>query len=371
MKNKIAFIKKKFTPFGGAENYMASVINGLQSEGFDIHVFASEWKDSGAATIHRVKNISFNSALSVLSFNKNVKDEILKFKPDCTISFERTTIGDIYRAGDGCHMQWLNIRALTEGRLKAVSLSLNPLHRIILGLEREIFKTTPVIIANSNMVKSEIMRYYGTPEAKISVIHNGVDLERFAPDKLAPLRESTRKELGIGPDTPAFLFVGTGYERKGLKTLINALPAADKSARLIVIGRGRENKFKSIAHKSGVLDRIMFLGPKSNIEKYYAAADIFVLPTIYDPFSNASLEAMAAGLPIITTANNGASELIGQGREGFITGDMLSPSELADKINRAIINRADMGRSARIKASHYPIEKAASGIVELIKKCIH
>jgi len=308
----------------------------------------------------------------MLTFNRNVCREIKKIKADCTISFERTTCQDIYRAGEGCHIEWLRLRKIIDPSWKRYTFMINPLHIALLHLEKKAFSDTKLIIANSNMVKSQIINHYAIPEKKIKVIYNGVDTKRFSPQNTQIYRSRIRKGLSISEDAEVILFVGSGFERKGLGTLIRAmsLMKAGENLRLVVTGRGNINKFKSIAKKYGVHNSILFLGARSAVEKLYAAADLFALPTIYDPFSNATLEAMASGLPVITTRNNGVAELIRNGEEGFVLEDLTDYAALAEKIGKALSSRESMGYKARLKAEEYPIEKAAEEFMKSILELI-
>lgn len=368
---KIGFIKKKYSPYGGGENYLDSLIESLKEDYHEIHIFTSHWKATKGVTIHKINNLTFNSALSVLSFNNNVTKALNPINLDCVISFERTTCGDIYRAGDGCHKEWLKVRSNVCSIIKRYSFLFNPLHRAILGIEKRIFNKTKTIVANSKMAKSQIIDHYKVPECRIHVIYNGVDLKRFTPELKINWRAEIRKKNSIPENVPLIIFVGSGYERKGLITLINSMKEVDKSLRLLVIGRGNVKKFQTIVNSNKISDRVFFLGPQIEIEKFYAASDIFALPTIYDPFSNATLEAMASGLPVISTKNNGAAELIEQGKEGFILEDMLSNSELSEKINNTLNNYAVMGKKARKKAEKFPIALAASEFKKIIKNSLN
>ncbi|HEC98279.1 MAG TPA: glycosyltransferase family 1 protein [Nitrospirae bacterium] len=365
---KIAFLKKSFKAFGGAENYLATLIMNLKRENHEIHVLSSNWSKSPGVICHSIDTIPFNSTLSTLSFNRNVARALKTLRPDRIISFERTTCQDIYRAGDGCHREWLRLRGMVEGRLKRLSFNINPLHRTLLSIEKEIFSKTPVIVANSNMVKKQIINLYRVPEEKIRVIYNGVDLKRFSPENRAIWRDKLRTGYSIPSDIPLILFVGSNYERKGLSILLSSLSGIDREIKLIVAGRGNTAKFQRIAERHGATKRVIFAGPQREIERFYAAADIFVLPTIYDPFSNATLEAMASGLPVITTMNNGVAELIKNREEGFALQDMLDSGELSEKINLAISGAPFMGALARKKAEAQPIEKAASEFMDLIRE---
>lgn len=356
---RIAFIKKRFFLYGGAERYLQTLIGELRDSGHEVHILANQWVFEEEVIFHRVKIIPFPSFLSILTFNINSGLKIKDPKFDCIISFERTTHQDIYRAGDGCHREWLKIRSQYEPLYKWASFKINPLHRLLLNLEKKIFTTTRLIIANSKMVKEQIIRHYAVPEDKIKVIYNGVDLERFHPRNKDLYRNNLRESLGIPKDVKVLIFVGSGFGRKGLLTLIKAI-ALIKEADLyaLVIGKGDTDQYRMLAKELGIPDKILFLGIHRDIQKFYAVADLFVLPTLYDPFSNATLEAMASGIAVITTKNNGVAEIIDNGKEGYIMDRLSDPQELAERINHALSND-NMGKMARQKAERFCIEEIA------------
>ncbi|MEW6675165.1 MAG: glycosyltransferase family 4 protein [Nitrospirota bacterium] len=377
---KLAFIKKSFSVHGGAEMYLQTLIGYLKKTGHEIHILANRWSDEEGIIFHKVPVLHLGSFLNTVTFNRSVnlklKAQGSKLKEyDCAISFERTTCQDIYRAGEGCHIEWLKRRETIDPFWKKFTFRINPLHITLLNLEKKIFRDTGLIIANSNMVKSHIVKHYGVPEDRIRVIYNGVDLRRFSPQNREIWRDKIRKGLSIPEDAKVILFVGSGFERKGLKILLRAvsvlnssLVSRPSSLRLLVIGKGNIKKFKSIAEGYGVKANVDFLGTQREIEGFYAVADLFVLPTIYDPFSNATLEAMASGLPVITTIYNGVSELIENNVEGFILKDVLNSDELSEKIRVALINSITMGNSARQKAENFSIENAARKFLEVINE---
>jgi len=358
---RLAFIKKKYSVHGGAERYLQSLIKQLKQAAFEIHIFANEWEKEEGVVFHRVSILPLTSFLSTITFVTNVEKEMNKnTRPDCVISFERTTCQDIYRAGEGCHAEWLKIRSYFEPWYKRLSFKINPRHLSLLALEKKLFETTPLIIANSNMVREQIMHHYAVDRNRITIIYNGVDLKRFTPENRLMWRKSLRKSLSIPENSPVVIFVGSGFERKGLNTLIDSVPFIKKpELKVLVIGKGSIDKYSIQAKEQSISDKMLFLGPQREIEKYYAAADLFVLPTLYDPFSNATLEAMASGIPVITTKNNGVAELIMNGQEGYILDSLLNSEELAGKISLVFETGDKMGINARRKAEAFPIEKAA------------
>ena len=215
------------------------------------------------------------------------------------------------------------------------------------------------------MVKNDIIKHYSIPDRKIHVIYNGVDLNRFRP-VTAEQKTIAKHSLGIR-ENKVILFVGADFKRKGLTVLLKAGSLLDmKDKKLIVVGKKETPQYLKMAKKLKIEKHVVFWGHEPEIEKFLITADVFVLPTIYDPFSNAALEAMASGLPVVTTAYNGASELIESGVNGFIISDPLDERAFADKISDALLRTEEMGKNARTKAEDYSIEKAVDDIIETI-----
>jgi len=136
---RIAFVKKRFSLHGGAEQYLRTLLGELRKEGHDLHVLANHWTNESGFTFHKIEIIPVTSFLSVLSFSKNSAKALMRDRFDCIVSFERTEYQDIYRAGDGCHKAWLEIRSEIEPSYKRLSFSINPLHRYTLSIEKYIF----------------------------------------------------------------------------------------------------------------------------------------------------------------------------------------------------------------------------------------
>jgi UDP-glucose:(heptosyl)LPS alpha-1,3-glucosyltransferase len=173
------------------------------------------------------------------------------------------------------------------------------------------------------MVKDEIVNLYDYPADKIDIVRNGVPLEKFRFDP--EVREKSREDLKLKPDHIALLFAGSGWERKGLLFAIEAAALREnRKMQLLVAGRGNQYVYKS--------KRVKFLGEVADLVRIYAAADIFILPTIYDPFSNACLEALACGLPVITTRSNGFGEIVEDGVHGSVIDHARNLVALRDAI---------------------------------------
>ena len=371
---KIAFIRDRYDPYGGAERFTQTLADLLAERGDDVHLFARQWIESGNTNIrlHRIRGPRFPSLLRHASFVFLVGRAVRKERFDLVQSNERTLCQQIYRAGDGVHDRWLKIRADHQGFLKRLSVRMNPFHRYLLWLERRLFESPDLqaVIVNSNMVRHEITARFRIPDEKIHTIYNGVDLNRFHPKNKLAIGNSLRLECGIDDKTPVVLFVGSGFERKGLSTLVKGMAMAGGDVRLWVVGKGNTHPYQKLIRKLGLQSRITFRGPHKDVMRFYAGADIFAFPTLYDPFPTVVLEAMASGLPVITTAQCGAAEIMTQGKEGFILSRPDSAADLADYLTQLYDTdqRRIMSVSARNTAENFSYERTLSELQHLYQQ---
>ena len=251
-----------------------------------------------------------------------------------------------------CHKAW-NEYYKSWGFIRRLRSRIDPVNSFALSVEREVIeKGSRKIIAVSEGVKREILKYYDVPEEKIIVIPNGVDLEEFKP--YSEKREKIREKYGIGENEIVLIFSGYEFRRKGLEYIIKALPLVKGKVKLLVVGKDDPNYYKKLASKLGVSNKIIFTGFVPDISEYYAASDIFIFPTAYEAFSLATLEAVASGLPILATKVNGTEELIIEGYNGFFI--KRDSKDIANKINILIEDenlRKQMSRNARKTAEKY------------------
>ncbi|MEP6671088.1 MAG: glycosyltransferase family 4 protein [Chthoniobacter sp.] len=302
---KIGLVRRGYSRTGGAEAYLRRFADAAVAAGHTIVLFSERWPQ---------EEWPFELVPLASTSPRSFADAMVVLRPrdhcDFLFSLERIRTCDAYRAGDGVHAAWLERRARFEPAWKGWFRRFNGKHREILALEKELFgpRGARGVVANSALVREEIVQHFQYPEAKIRVVHNGVPPFDVAPDA----RAQTRVSLGLKEDDYAILFAGSGWSRKGLRFAIEAVNLA-KVDRAVLLIAGRGNP-----HTLPKCGQARFLGPVKDMPPLLAAADAFILPTIYDPFSNACLEALAAGLPVITTAQNGFSEIIESGVEGEI-----------------------------------------------------
>jgi UDP-glucose:(heptosyl)LPS alpha-1,3-glucosyltransferase len=261
------------------------------------------------------------------------------------------------------HRSWLERRAQFDGTLQKFARRLRRKDKEILELEKTLLGKNGAdrVIANSAMVLDDIVHYYARPPETIDLVRNGVRVSDFGP---APLkREAARSRLGIASDEITLLFAGSGWGRKGLRFAIAATEKA--GMRLLVAGRGKQRRYRS--------DAVRFLGEMDDLRLPLAACDIFILPTIYDPFSNATLEAMAAGLPVITTRANGCSEIIDDNVHGSVIDRPNDIAALTDALRFwADPTRRDNARPGLLeRASQFDISRSVAHMLELLLNSIH
>jgi UDP-glucose:(heptosyl)LPS alpha-1,3-glucosyltransferase len=217
------------------------------------------------------------------------------------------------------------------------------------------------------MVAAEIQRHFKIAAGKLHVIYNGVDLEYFNPQKRREIRGAARSDFGCKDGDRVFSFVGSGFARKGLTAAIDALASSGRrDFRLLVAGRDRATaRFAAYADRAGVAEQVKFLGGIEDVRPVYAASDCFILPTRYDPFPNAALEALAMGVPVIVSRQCGAAEIVDPGRNGWICAPD-SPDSLARlMIEAAGMSGEGVADAARCTAEGYGIERMADRMVEL------
>ena len=315
---RIALIRQKFRFDGGGERIVSHISDILSSHGHDVSLIARQWEGTNSSVLKcnppkwtRVQRESlFAKQAITISEQENF---------DLVQSHERIPGCQVYRAGDGVHRCWLEERSRKMSGWRRWLLFRNHYHRYMLAAEKSMYEDSRLkcVICNAQMVADEIQKQFAINPAKLHVIYNGVDTTRFHP-KLKKYRTRVCNELQISPEQSIGLFVGSGWERKGLTQAIRGLQASPELS-LIVLGRDKaQHAFEKLAAKLGVQKQIHFAGVQSDVASYYGAADFFVLPTLYDPFPNSILEAMASGLPILTTTKCGAAEMITNGENGYI-----------------------------------------------------
>jgi UDP-glucose:(heptosyl)LPS alpha-1,3-glucosyltransferase len=288
---RIAFLRRRFSPTGGAERYLLRLASGLAAQGHRITLYCEDWSPR-ENPFQEVRKIDSDDPAS---YARKVMAQPMRDRHDLVFSLERVPGCDLYRAGDGLHVDWLAYRRAFHPILGRIRTAMRSKNWQLCRLEAEVFKPGGVrrVICNSRFVADQIIKRFSFEPDRIDVIPNGVPYQQFSMGD----RALGRRALQLSPDDFVVLLVGAGTERKGHAIAREAMRYIKKKyAKLVIIDSP----------------------PGVAMPHVYAAADVFLLPTLYDPFANVTLEALAAGLPVITSAQNGASEIIQDGINGFV-----------------------------------------------------
>jgi len=357
---KIGLVRRGYSATGGAEKYLLRLAMALIRADHELVLLSDVAWPEAVLNELGVGQVLIK-ARDPWAFANGVRARLRQKPCDQVLSLERIFACDVYRAGDGVHAGWLQRRARYEPKWKSAFRWLNRKHARILALERSLFSGgAKRVIANSQLVKRDIVQHFRFPEERIDVVYNGLPAQPIEPGA----REAVRTELGIDAEEYVAVFVGSGWERKGLRFAVEAVRMlGDDAPTLLVAGRGDENSLPRTP-------RVRFLGPRSDIPRLLAASDVFVLPTVYDPFSNASLEALAAGLPVITTRANGFSEIIRRDIEG----DLLPRPDDIEALMFSLCAWGDPARREMVrpqllaKAAEYSIERNVAETLAVLEK---
>jgi UDP-glucose:(heptosyl)LPS alpha-1,3-glucosyltransferase len=308
---RLALVVERFEPgAGGVENAAFAIARGLARAGDRVSVIARR-AAPGALPGIRLERVAVPSAwqpLRAVAFSRAAARAARRGGYDLVYSLARTEHQDVYRAGAGCHLDYLERRyAGAALRLRRLS----PRHAALLALERRALGgRTRVVECRSEMVRAQLLRRYGLPPERCVCLPGGVDLAAFHPARREAEGAALRRALGAGAG-PVWLFAGSGFARKGLDVALRALAAGPpREAQLWIAGADPPGPWRRLARALGVGGRARFLGFRRDLPALFAAADALLLPTRYDAFANVCLEAAAAGLPVATSRANGAAELL-------------------------------------------------------------
>jgi len=322
---RIALLRQRIRGPGGAEVTLRHLARGLVAAGHQVTIFGAGPEPRvpellGASVGYVAVPVWGGKTGRLLTYALNSRRLVRQARVDLVFSLERTLYQHVYRAGDGCHREWLARRSAGLSPWGRLAYKVSPFHQVLLFLEERLFAAPELqrLIANSRMVREDLVRHFDIPSEKIRVIYNGLDHHRFHPPS-PEARQFWRQKLGAGETDGVVLFVGSGFSRKGLPYLLQALAGVRaKSVRLWVVGKDRLPRFLRLARRLGLSGRVSFWGPQEHVVPFYQAASLVALPTLYDPLSNVVLEALGCGLPVLTTPANGAAEFLTPGENGEV-----------------------------------------------------
>ena len=355
---RLAIVRQKYTPFGGAERFVERALSALVTRDVEITLVTRQWPENANPRITPliVNPPYVGRTMRDARFAHAACNALAGLSGTLVQSHERIACCDIYRAGDGVHAVWVEERMKGASAAERVALGASAYHRYMLGAEKRLFESPRLkqVICISRLVQDEIHERFRLPRERLPVIYNAIDSEVFSP-WLGRHREEVRARYGIARDACVFLIVGSEYARKGVGRAIEALARVPRPAHLLVVGKDRHpSRYEALAQHLRVADRVTFAGAQTDPRPFYGSADAFVLPTLYDALSNAVLEALACGLPVITSDRCGAGELVRAHDAGMVCGardveaiaaamgTLLDDTVRADASRRALAAVADL-----------------------------
>lgn len=365
---KIGVVIPKYGLVGGAEGFSYELTERLAlRDGIEIHVFANQWRQGRAPVkFHKVPRIIFPRFLRQISFAYFANRRILSNNCDLIHSHDRIFRADIFTMHGIPHRTWIK-----EARRKHLSL----FDRSLIWLEEKTLNSSgmPVVLPVSTLVKDELLKLYDIPDSRIHVIHPGISVDRFKGLDQETCRHEIRSRHGLSDSDIVILFVGMNFEIKRLDLVIKG--AAElitkgkrfKGLKVLVVGKGERKRYQKLAQDLGIPGSVIFAGVTRDVEKYYMAGDIFAMPSVFDTFGIAVLEAMFAGLPVIISSKVGAKDLVESGVQGFILGEDPAPSEFSNKLEFLMNseNRMKMGENARNTAASHTWDMVADKVYNL------
>jgi UDP-glucose:(heptosyl)LPS alpha-1,3-glucosyltransferase len=312
---RIALVHKRYDRLGGAEWDCYELSHQLAGRGHDVRLVVGECRVPAAPgmQVHRVPVVRVGKLAKLASFALLAPRVWRSIGADVVIGFGRTVGQDLFRASGGVHKRYLQRVAAERGVLQDVRQRLSPYHQLMLAIERRQYAPDgrTMVLAVSELSRQEILDTYpAMPPVRVAVLHYGVDVERFHPARRASDGAAIRTELGLPAAQPMVLLVGTGFRRKGVDTLLEIWRREPPAgAALVVVGNDQylANRMRAARMLPGP---VLFTGPRRDVERFYAAADLFALPSLHEGCPVAILEALASGVPVVTSRATGAPELL-------------------------------------------------------------
>jgi UDP-glucose:(heptosyl)LPS alpha-1,3-glucosyltransferase len=350
---KLAIIRKRYSSSGGGEKFIEHLVVQLKKIGIRVSVIAQCWESQTCDWIP-IKSSGLTRLARDKSFERGVFFALKQESFDIIQTHERLLGADVFRVGDGLHASWLMRYRKLLNPLRRALLDWDPFHKNLLEMERRLVAETDTIFAaNSELVAEELSSFYRVPSGQIHLIPNGVDTSYFEMAS-CDVRERSKRSFGFLESDRIIGFVGSGFLRKGLGELISALVLLPSDIKLVIAGYDKfAIRYKQKAERLGLRGRVKFLGSIHDVRVVYWASDIFVLPTLYDPNSNATLEALSCGVPVVSTAGMGGMKEIVKNQAGLLTD--RTPQGVAEAIQKLLYqdNRCDISLNARNLAESF------------------
>ncbi len=368
----VLFLKQTILPKGGLEKYAKRIVQAFLDYGCEVSIVSStpNIKEFSGAKVHYLPSNGLLHFQKLKSWDLETQAFVQRHPHDIVFTLDRITSATHIRAGNGVHAAYLKQRQ--EGILRRLSFSVNPLHRTLLRFEKEGFQSPNLrkIIVNSHMVKEELRSIYDVASERISVHHNGMEWNEMAYDfsHWKQTRRALQNELGIETGVPIFLFAGHHYRRKGLDYLLEGF-ARLREGHLVVIGKENQlHRYQSFTKQLGLEKRVSYLGPQSDMRRFYALADVVVVPSLYDPFANVTVEALAMGLYVVSSNFNGGKEILDK-ESGCVIEDLFDSESVLKALEQSLYFPKTQQSAEQIR-SNISFMDFSQALPRLVEECL-
>ncbi|HUY39254.1 MAG TPA: glycosyltransferase family 4 protein [Candidatus Binataceae bacterium] len=369
---RIALLARRFDPAGGGTERDLMVTAGMLARaGHQITVYADEVRASAAGVeVRRIGASGLPRAIALVRFAYAAPAAARRDGAELVLSFARTIGADILRSGGGAHVSYVRAAGLWRGTIPARAMRLSPYHRAQMIVERKGFHSPALrrVISVSNLVRDDLVRSFGISAQRVVTMYNGVDLERFKPAASPSTRAEIRMRYGIPAGAALIAFVGNGFARKGLGALIEAIAGLANDPYLIVVGSDRARAaYERRAARLGIQRRVIFAGAQPNAEQFYQAADAFAFPSLFEPFGNVALEAMACGIPALTSASCGVAELMPPELQSAVVDNPADANEVTLRLGAMLAAREALGPIALAAARQFTWQRHEHELLAIIE----
>ncbi len=335
---RICILLPRFSNYGGAEQFGVRLATSLAERGYAVDFICSRREIPAPAGVKVIVTGRPGGPLFLKNLWFCLQAEKLRKQGqyDCVVSLGKSLNQDILRVGGGPLRTFWKLSSASYPKglsrmWKGLRRRLAPNNRLTLFLEKRQYSGNTRIIAVSHLVRDWIVEDHPNLAAKdIDLVYNKPDLERYH----APLpaeRLGARVFFNMPEDAFVIGTASSNFRLKGVETLVRALPMLPENYRLYVAGGRNHGEYDELAKRLGVFDRVCFLGVVDRMAEFYHALDLFALPTFYDACSNAVLEALASGLPVLSSKTNGSAFFL---KSQQVLENTDDPQEVAEKILR-------------------------------------
>ena len=319
---RLTIVRQDYRPEGLVERVTERALEALLERNVAVSLYTRAWPQTRLQLVEPLVVDPFHvgALWRDWSFARAACRHVRRSQPNLVESHERLLCCDIYRASDGVHAEWAEERQRHKTAAGRIAAKLSPHDRYLLAMERRLYASPwlRAVICNSRMVKDEIRRHYGVAESKLHVIYNPVDGEVFHP-RLRDARASVLERHRIDASGTVFLMAAVDLARTDVGAAVDAFAQQGPATHMIVMGeRNAAARVLAHAHKRGVGDRVTLAGADTDRQSCYGAADVLVLPSLYDPSPHVAFEAMASTLPVIASTKSGAAELLRECDAGLV-----------------------------------------------------